>query len=718
MKKTAKILVFLIIMIGLSSFCSYSQSVEKKLIVFLIDKVTLEDIDNMAFTKAISEKGAMGLMNTRSHGSSNEYSCALTIGSGTRAEAGYFSARSQNLDDESVLVYERRNGYITDSKEIGNLDIAKLKELNKENNFNPIIGALGSSLKMSNKKVSVIGNSDIDTREARLGILIGMDENGLVDYGTVGEDMNINASDYPYGLKTNYDMMMTKYKHLSTKSDLLILELGDLYRLEKYKANLSPEIYIGLREKVLSDMDLFINNVYNFIDINNSRIMVVSPTYSSFAAKSGKKLTPVIISGSGVEDGILSSDTTRREGIIGNVDIAPYIASFFSSNTNLFTGKPIYVLNKEDKLTYIKDLNNQTAFLYKNRLSVLFSFAIYEIIVSFLVFLAIQFGAKRRLKLYKFLEYLLLSNMAIPIALLVLPFVKAVNIYDAIIKIIIITILLTVIATFIRKETIDSIIFLSGLMCLLLTIDIMSGSGLIKMSFLGYDPIIGARYYGVGNEFMGILIGASMVFATAILDRYNANKGLSIIVFVIVTIAIGFPKFGANVGGTIAATFAFAFVMLKIFNSRLRFAHYVYIISAVFGFVLFIALVDLYFVESSSHLANAIKQINTSGPNVIYSIIKRKISMNLKLFGTTIWSKVLISSLVFLGVLFYRPFGISKKIFDRYRNLSKGLLGILIACIVSFLVNDSGVVASATAIIFLAMTLMYLVFNEIRTEGI
>ena len=90
--------------------------------------------------------------------------------------------------------------------------------------------------------------------------------------------------------------------------------------------------------------------------------------------------------------------------------------------------------------------------------------------------------------------------------------------------------------------------------------------------------------------------------------------------------------------------------------------------------------------------------------------------MNLKLFSVSIWSKVLISSLIFLGVIFYRPFGIAKKVFNRYTNLSIGLLGILISCIVSFLVNDSGVVASATSIIFLAMTLMYLVVNEIKNE--
>ncbi len=718
MKKITKALCFLIIMIGISSFCSYSQAVEENFIVFLIDKLTFDDIESMVFTKSISEKGALGLMNTRGHGSNNEYSSALTIGSGARAQASYFSSRAQNLDDESIKVYERRNGYATASKEIANLDIAKLKEVNRDNNFNPVIGALGSSLKINDKKISIIGNSDIDSREVRLGVLIGMDENGLVDYGTVGKDMNLKASNYPYGIKTDYDMMISKYREFSKKSELLILELGDLYRLEKYKANLSPEIYANLREKILWDMDLFINNVYNLVDTNNTRIMILSPSHSSSAVQSGKRLSPVIISGSGVRDGILSSDTTRREGIIGNVDISPYIASFFSSNINLFTGKPIYVLDKENKFTYIRDLNNQTGFLYKNRLNVLFSFAIYEIIVSFLVFLTIQFIRKPRLKLYKLLEYLLLSNMAIPIALLILPIFRPMNLYDAIIKIIIITIILTLIAVLIRKETIDSIIFLSGLICLLLTIDIITGSGLIKISFLGYDPIIGARYYGLGNEFMGILIGASMVFTTAILDKYKINRGYSIILFTMITIAIGFPKFGANVGGAIAATFAFTFVTLKIYNSRLKFNHYIYIVSSVFAFVLFISLVDLYLVKSSSHLANAIKQISREGPNVIYSIINRKISMNIKLFGTTIWSKVLVSSLIFLGVLFYRPFGVAKKIFERYSYLSKGLLGILIACIVSFLVNDSGVVASATAIIFLAMTLMYLVFNEIRNEAL
>lgn len=713
MKKVTRSFIVVTILIILSSMCSYSQSSEKKFIVFLVNKTDFEDIESMPFTKGLAEKYAIGLMNTRAQGSSNDYSGALTLGSGTRAEASYYTSRSVELNKDNFSVYQRRTGYDNKYKEVANLDIARLKETNSKNNFNPIIGALGNSLNLNDKKVTVLGNSDTDERKVRLGVLMGMNEYGLVDYGSIEADINIEDPNYPYGLRTDYELMIKSFEESVKKSDLIILELGDLYRLEKYKSNLTSDMYEKHRLKVLGDIDSFISKIFNSVDQENTRIMFLSPTTSYKASSSGKKLTPIILAGSEISEGILSSDTTRREGIVGNVDIAPCIAVNFGSNTNYFTGKPLYILEKQDKISYIKELYENTAFVYKNRLPVLFTFAIYEIIVSFLAFIVIQLAGKYKLKFYRAFEYFLLANMAIPVALLLLPLLKAVNIYDAYIKIIILTIFIIFISTYIRKEPIDSIIFLSGLTCILLTLDVILDSRLIKMSFLGYDPIIGARYYGIGNEFMGILVGASLVFVMSLLDRYKINKNISIIIFAIIVFIIGFPKLGANVGGTITAVFAFMFVSLRLYNSKLKFTHYIYILTSICVLICLIALVDLYLLKSNSHLANAIKQINNGGVNVIYSIIKRKISMNLKVFSVTIWSKVLVSSLIFLSILFYRPFGIAKKIFSKYKNLSIGLLGILIACIVSFLVNDSGVVASATSIIFLAISLMYLIFTEV-----
>jgi hypothetical protein len=711
-RKATKFGILLSVFIVLGSFYSYSQSNEKKFVVFLVNKIDLEDIEDMAFTKALAEKYGIGLMNTRASGSSNDYSSTLTIGCGTRAEANFYTSRSVELDDGNRSIYQRRTGYEDRYKEIANLDIARLRDLNSRNNFNPIVGALGNSLGLNGNGISVLGNSDTDERKVRLGVLMGMDEYGLVDYGVV-DDTNVKTLNYPFGLATDYELMIQGFKESLEKSDIIILELGDLYRLEKYSSNLTSDMYEKHKTKVLSDIDAFIKKVYGLLDKENTRVLLLSPTPSSTASSSGKKLTPIILAGSGIDEGVISSDTTRREGIIGNIDIAPYIAVYFGSNTNYFTGKPLYILGKQDKLSYMKELYNDTAFVYKNRMSVLFTFAVYEIIVSFIAFIVIQLSGKHRLRFYRVFEYFLLSNMAIPAALLILPLWKSASIFNVFIKIIIITIVMIFISISIRKEPMDSIIFLSGLTCLLLTTDIILNSRLIKMSFLGYDPIIGARYYGVGNEFMGILVGSSLVFTMALLDRYKINKNFSIMIFAIIAFVIGFPKLGANVGGTITAVFAFMFVILRLYNSKLKLTHYFYIIASICVCIALIALADLYLLESNSHLANAIKQINNGGVNAIFSIIKRKVSMNIKVFSVTIWSKVLITSLIFLSILFYRPFGIAKKIFDKYQNLSIGLLGILISCIVAFLVNDSGVIASATSIIFLAISLMYLIFIEV-----
>jgi len=37
--------------------------------------------------------------------------------------------------------------------------------------------------------------------------------------------------------------------------------------------------------------------------------------------------------------------------------------------------------------------------------------------------------------------------------------------------------------------------------------DIVLGNALMQVSILGYDPIVGARFYGIGNEYMGLLAG-------------------------------------------------------------------------------------------------------------------------------------------------------------------------------------------------------------------
>lgn len=713
MRKISQVFFTLLIIFLCSSYAFSQSNNENKLVVVLIDRLNLEDIDNMSFLKKLAADGAIGLMNTRGYGHSNEFSSCATIGSGTRTDATFYTSRSYKLDNDNYEIYKRRTGFSTQDNQIANLDIVKLIELNKKNNYNPFIGALGNSLKEGKIKSVIIGNSDIDNKQFRLSVLIGMDEHGLVDNGEIESEVIENDPSYPFGLKTNYEYLYEKFNEINKTGNFIIIELGDLNRLDAYKSNMTDEMYILYRDKILNDIDIFIQKIYNLIDLNKSKLLIFSPYPSSMALEFGKRLTPIIIVDKDDKQGILTSFTTRRKGIIGNVDIAPYIANYFRTSLDKFTGKPFYILKESNNLAYLRKLNTDISFLYRNRTNILYSFAIYEIIVSVLCFILIQINKR---ELFRYIEYLLLSTITVPFSLLILPIFSTNNLFYNFILIIGISLILTIISIVLRRQPIDSIIFLSGITSIGLIIDLYNNSKLMKVSFLGYDPIIGARYYGIGNEYMGILISSCLVFITSLLDRLKIHKLIAMLFLLFVAYVIGYPELGANVGGMITAIFSFMIVILWLNNKKLKLKYYGLIFLVVLLLLFMMSFIDLYFTESKSHLANALNRIYDEGMSVVYSIIIRKISMNLKLFRATIWSKVLVTTMMFLTVLFYRPFGIAKKVFNKYTNLAKGLLGILIACIVGFLVNDSGVVAAATCIIFLGMTLMYLIVNEIKSN--
>ena len=95
-------------------------------------------------------------------------------------------------------------------------------------------------------------------------------------------------------------------------------------------------------------------------------------------------------------------------------------------------------------------------------------------------------------------------------------------------------------------------------------------------------------------------------------------------------------------------------------------------------------------------MAGAISSIK-KGNHIFNYNRNRKIAMNIRLFSVTIWSKVVATLMVF-AILFYKPYGELKKVFNRCSYLSRAG-GIVVASIAA-LVNDSGVVAAATCLIF------------------
>ncbi|MCK9927166.1 hypothetical protein MXD62_08295, partial [Frankia sp. Mgl5] len=66
------------------------------------------------------------------------------------------------------------------------------------------------------------------------------------------------------------------------------------------------------------------------------------------------------------------------------------------------------------------------------------------------------------------------------------------------------------------------LLVVTGLTTGAILFDGFNGAEAMRRSYLGYDPVIGARFYGLGNEYEGILIGSAILFAASF---YEWAKG-------------------------------------------------------------------------------------------------------------------------------------------------------------------------------------------------
>ena len=87
--------------------------------------------------------------------------------------------------------------------------------------------------------------------------------------------------------------------------------------------------------------------------------------------------------------------------------------------------------------------------------------------------------------------------------------------------------------------------------------------------------------------------------------------------------------------------------------------------------------------------------------------------MNLKLAKSTVWVNILLSGVAIIGIFIFKPNAHIKNMSRKYRVIIKGFIASLAGCLVTLLVNDSGVVAAATASIYILIPLLVISINMI-----
>ena len=746
-------------------------------IMIIVDSLSLKDINcNMMpnLTK-LAKEGAIGLMNGRTAKSQQPDHAYITIGAGSRGQGSNQTGHAFNVDEDFMGV-KASEVYVRNTNEpeppkgsVVHPYIASIIKANADLLYETIPGALGEALSRAGKRTAVFGNSDTLSDPCRYAVSIAMDSKGFVDIGDIGYFATIKKPDFPGGLISNTRYLSEKTRYALgfggrnvRKADLIIIESGDTARIEKFRRSgaITMGAYSSARRKALISVDTLIGDILESTDLKNSVVMVVVPTPDQDGIKAGHLLTPMVIAGQGFTGGMLTSQSTRRHGLVTNMDIAatvlgilgvekpPWIlGSFMVCNPDFLS-----IQNTERLLQRISYISSIRGIYLKTYISLLVIF-----VLGIPFFITIKANIKSRMrvktgagkvkgedrKILSVASYILLALGSVPFLWLVLPtllfpfqvdfptflanpvhlfFSIPVGILTIIILIFILIVLEIGFRTFEHRFIVVCLITGTGVI-----LDALAGSGLMKHSILGYDPIVGARFYGIGNEYMGVLIGSLIAGLGLLLDYINIHAGIWArkaykheakwiigFTFLLGLTVLALPGVGANLGGTCTAVAGFGTAYILFFRRSITWSQGVNLFGLSILIILILALIDAYLkCGPLSHWGRTLLYVNKSGIRVILDTARRKASMNLKLIRHTIWTKAFLVFIIVLVFVRIRPHGLAGKIFARYPGFKAGLSACLVASGVSLVTNDSGIVSAALIIMYPALIFLGLAWREV-----
>ncbi|AEE92057.1 conserved membrane protein of unknown function [Tepidanaerobacter acetatoxydans Re1] len=721
MKKNIALFLAAAIVILIIPYYGYSApSSQKKVIMCILDNVNYEDLttygqDNI---KYILENGALGLMNTNSGGSYTVANAYATIGAGSYAVSSAYGSYAGEYDDlfynEPInTVYKRNTGKEMKQGNIANIDILGLKRQNEKLKRPVKIGLLGSLLNEHGYKTALIGNESTSLDDiTRNASLITMSSDGITDFGKVDQSLLIKDFMSPFGITTNYDALYQAYKDVEEKADFIVIQTGDTYRLNKYMY-ISDERHKESKTDIFKDVDEFLGKIIKDID-SDTLLMLVTPFPSGDDIAIGKKLTPVIVLNESIPKGVLTSATTKRDGIITNTDLTAHIVDYFGITKSPFMiGHKLISKNMDKPLEYLTKINEITAFNYKIRSTVVKAYigCIIAILLMFLIFITYF---KEHLH---YIKPLLIAVLITPTVLLVLPILNPWSTIKLALSLIVSVLTLSLIIAYFLKDNLQIFIVTCLTSTGIILLDTFLKNPLMKVSILGYDPIVGARFYGIGNEYMGFLLGTAIVGTAALIDRYRNNQNtikiLSIATYVVILLTLMAPTFGTNVGGSMAAFIGFG--AAAILNLKGKITKKDLIVLACF---LIIGLFALFIYDGmrpsqlQSHIGQTSSLIKHSSFIALFQIFWRKLSMNYKLIRYSTWTWVLFATMATLGILFKWPVGILKEIFRKHNYLYFGFISGIIGTLAALAFNDSGVVAAAMFMIPITIPLIMMCIDE------
>lgn len=721
----------------------------KQAIVIFVEGLSFADFAKLRTYPHVDKwlkQSGYAAMTIRPTGARTPGNAYLMLGSGGQA---VFTERSGTLyqADETLATGEtagERMGWLSGSGAIssGNFGeppilfpgIFRVQTENEGRPFTARIGLLGSLLSQHGIRVASYGNGDYgqngESKQRHAG-LFAMDGQGKIPAGDVSARTNRQAADFPYGLRSNYGYLASRLL-LDRSSGLITLQLSDLGRLYHLRDSMEKGHFEAVHSKILADLDLFLDQVLSKRRADQM-VIVTSALVNEVSLKEKSLLTPLLmwkdesaermLQPPASTGGMLRSPTTRQIGLVSGLDVLPTILSWL--------GMPIpeelagHVIGRaandrapvDALFTQVAEIDH----IYQNRSSVMYAYVMLQIIIlvvaSLLWLWRKPSGVVERAR--RGIRLALLSLLFFPVLFLLEPLIGW-RVSPPVVLGVIIMVALGGALILEQKRFSVILLTVTGLTSIGILLDGFSGAEAMRRSYLGYDPVIGARFYGLGNEYEGILIGSAILFAASLYEWINSRRSAQLVsplptihywfivmLFCLILFYMAAPSFGTDAGGFLAGTVGFWVALFRLQNWRVSKKS---LLLAAGGLPVGIALLVAVNLLSSyplTHVGKVALQIVDGNWTEVAHIIQRKVEMNLRLIRVSAWSKVFVISLAVIGLLCCRPERYLRHLANSHPYVTKGFQGVVAGSIAGLLLNDSGIVTAATAIIFFVVPALY-----------
>jgi len=610
-------------------------------VVVLADGLTFEDAMAAPGFQTLARAGGAGVLSARTVPGDAGPGHELTLGTGVRSAVPFARVRTATVGDRSVV-----------------LGFDRIVQANRDRS-EP--GLLGSVLEANGLSACAFGDP---------AALVAMDRRGTTG-SPDGCDVRVYDFSLPPAVSEDPARRREAADRLSSELALLV-------------PSAPRALLMVLGAQPSASMDAVRDELTPFVMAEGAPASVFSAT--------GDEHT-------------VTSDTTRRDGVVSNEDVAPTILRYFGiAVPSEMHGAPISVVSDAGPpfTLHRKHLENR-----RIGTPIALMALVWVVLAGVVPILLIRWRRRVPSWLGRAATILPLSGASMGIGLLAAGRLSTLSYANAVPVVLAVAVVLAALALELRRF--GPLAPAAGMGAAVLAyylVDALQGWPDTPFTLLGGTALDGARFYGLPNNATGLLLGAACWLAAAL----PPVGGFALLVAV--GLFSGFPNLGADLGGALTMFVAAGLWWALRTRGRLRWRDLLITGATVVVGMAAVLAAQVVLTSRPTHGTRFVEGAGRGGFGGLVHLAADRLATGVRLVVDSPLSWMVLVGLPVALFLALRPPAVVRDGFERWPQWRAAVLTTLLAGIVAYVVNDTGVAAAGFAFGLGAAGLLYLPMIE------